>query len=359
MNPEISVVIPVYNVERFLPTCIESLLQQTFQNIEYIFVNDASPDHCADLLHEQQKTHPEKIRLVNLEENRCQGGARNAGIACARGKYIGFVDGDDFVESHMYECLYNRIEETKADAVFSQYAPVPETAVLSQFDAPVKPLYVWNDKLLQLDNKKLQKESRTDFLAYTVGSVNCGLYRRELIIQNNVKFPEHLRYEDNYWIMMIKCYIQKVSFVQKICYYYRANPNSTTHSKDISYFFDRIKIENMLLAEVKKRGFYESHYNAWEYIYTFRYAINTYMGILRNFSSLPVEKLQEIVRDLREEFPRWYRNHYYQELTTTKQKLTDKMVVRFPVLFAYLYRIVDSNYKMLKRIVKKVIRIWH
>lgn len=251
-----------------------------------------------------------------------------------------------------------KMQETEADAVFIQYAAVPETASLRYFDVPARPLFAWREKLLRWNNRELQNEGITDILAYPIGGVYCGLFRRELLTQHDVLFPEHLRYEDNYWMTLIECYMRKIAFVQEICDYYRENSNSTMRSKNRPYHFDRIQIEQMLLDEVKRRGFFEAHYKAWEYIYTVRYAVNSYRMFLTMFSPMPKEKLQKVVRDLRREFPQWEQNAYYQELTTKKQKLINKLIIRFPILFAYAYKTVKSVYKALKRFVKKV-RTWH
>ena len=91
----VSVIIPVYNVQDYLQDCIDSLLAQSLDKIEFIFVNDASPDNCLNILLANQKKYPEKIIVIDSKENLCQGGARNLGIKKARGEYISFLDDDD------------------------------------------------------------------------------------------------------------------------------------------------------------------------------------------------------------------------------------------------------------------------
>lgn len=123
-KPEISVVIPVYGVEEYLQACIDSLVNQTFDSMELIFVNDASPDRCLEILEKNRERHPDKIRVIDSKENLCQGGARNLGIRAARGKYIGFCDADDMAGPGMYEQLYHEVEQMHADVAFMQYASV-------------------------------------------------------------------------------------------------------------------------------------------------------------------------------------------------------------------------------------------
>ena len=131
--PLLSVVIPVYNVERFLQPCIDSLMNQTLTRVEYIFINDASTDNCLQILNDNAVKHSDKMKVINSPENRCQGGARNLGIKAARGKYIGFVDSDDVVLPDMFEKLYNPIQNGfDYDAVICQYAAVPEEYMMAE-----------------------------------------------------------------------------------------------------------------------------------------------------------------------------------------------------------------------------------
>ena len=135
--PPISVIIPVYNVARYLQRCIDSLIAQTISDkIELIFVNDASPDNCLEILRENERRYPDKITVIDSAENLSQGGARNLGMLRAKGEYIGFVDSDDFVSPSMYQKLYDKAVSSDADAVFIQYASVNDNA----FPADTKPI---------------------------------------------------------------------------------------------------------------------------------------------------------------------------------------------------------------------------
>ena len=162
MEPLISVIIPVYGVEKFLQDCIDSLLSQTMNGIEYIFVNDASPDNCPAILHKNQLAHPDMIRVIDLKENKSQGGARNEGIKAARGVYIGFCDGDDMVAPWMYERMYKKAEQMQTDVVYVQYTAVPENCTCKDIkngvtDERQKPFVVWSWDLLEQE-----KRTKTD-----------------------------------------------------------------------------------------------------------------------------------------------------------------------------------------------------
>ena len=113
----ISIIIPIYNVEKYLSKCLESCLAQTLDNIEIICVDDYSPDNCRTIINDYAKMNPQKIVPVYLSENMRQGGARNVGIGIAKGEYLCFVDGDDYIDPKMCEILYNTAIHHNRDLV--------------------------------------------------------------------------------------------------------------------------------------------------------------------------------------------------------------------------------------------------
>ena len=117
MNPKVSIIIPVYGNEAFLPKCISTLRAQTLRDIEFIFVCDGSPDNSLEILRRAEKMDS-RIRVIAFEENQGVSAARNAGIDAAKGDYIGFCDGDDWVEPEMYETLYNAAKKADAEVSF-------------------------------------------------------------------------------------------------------------------------------------------------------------------------------------------------------------------------------------------------
>lgn len=118
-NIKVSICVPVYNMEKYLKDCVESLINQTLKEIEIIFVNDGSTDNSVEILKKYQKKY-HNIKVIT-QENQGLGGARNTGIENANGEYIGFVDADDFVEKDMYERMYNEAKKQKAEIVMCDY----------------------------------------------------------------------------------------------------------------------------------------------------------------------------------------------------------------------------------------------
>ena len=117
MQPKVSVIVPVYNCEAFLQACIDSLTGQTLEEMEMIFVCDASPDDSLSILR-RAEVQDSRIRVIAFEKNRGVSAARNAGIEAAQGEFVGFCDSDDWVEPEMYESLYRTALEHDADISF-------------------------------------------------------------------------------------------------------------------------------------------------------------------------------------------------------------------------------------------------
>ena len=332
--PAISVVIPVYNVQEYLQSCVDSCVAQTMKDIEFIFVNDASPDRSPEILRENEARYPGLIRVIDSPENRRQGGARNLGIRAAAGEYIGFVDSDDMILPDMFERLYQQIEKTGADVCYIRNSRVAHDvsyvrAMEKNWQAE-QPEPLWSEKSLSLDGKALTDPDREWLLSHSSGHLWNALWRRSLLEEAGVDFPEHLSYEDNYWASLVLSYIRSITFVPRIGYLYRINLVSTTRGKSQASQLDRITIERSLLPEVKKRGLLERYPAAWEYIYTFRYAFNSFSIYASRFDDPPYDAICGVMRDLNTCFPRWRKNKYYRQQTPAKKRVWHDFIARFP-----------------------------
>jgi len=215
--PKVSIVVPVYNVEDYLEFCVESLKAQTLSDIEIILVDDGSPDSSGKLCDKLAETDP-RISVIH-KENGGLSSARNAGIAVAKGDYIGFVDSDDWVEPDMYEHLLSLIEEHGADIadcgmieisdrVFTELPKTEETAVLDRNGAL--------DIFFRI--------SKAD-INYCV----CDkLFRRELF--QNVLFTEGIIFEDIDFNYRALIHIEKVVESEAVKYYYFKNPEGISRN---------------------------------------------------------------------------------------------------------------------------------
>ena len=150
MCTAVSIIIPIYNAEKYLAECLGNVVNQTLQNIEIILVNDASTDNSIAVMRECQKQYPDKVVVIDSRENMGAGGARNLGIEAASGEYIGFVDSDDLVDVTMYEKLYAKAKEGCYDVVdCGYYKQAEDMAILHISDELSGVLTDEKRKLLQ------------------------------------------------------------------------------------------------------------------------------------------------------------------------------------------------------------------
>ena len=209
--PKVSVIIPVYNTEKFLRKCLDSVCNQTLQDIEIICINDCSTDGSLEILREYAGKD-NRIKLIELFENGGAAKARNIGIDIAHGEYIGFVDSDDFVDLDFYEKLYNKAVETGADAVKGK---------LYLYDINTNKVYLeaWIDI-----NDSVKKNKANFYFTFTT-----AIYKSSLIKEYNIRFLEGLiHFEDPYFTIMAAIHYNKLEVIDDAKYYYINNPNSTS-----------------------------------------------------------------------------------------------------------------------------------
>ena len=181
-NELISIIVPVYKVEKYLEKCVKSILKQTYTNLEVILVDDGSPDICGQLCDELAKTD-DRIKVFH-KENGGLSDARNYGVERANGEYIGFVDSDDYIHECMYEELYKAIKRSGTSIV--------ECGVTRVYKNTLRSHYEGEDYFLVLDREGYLKEYLENKRLY--GSAWCKLIHKDLA--KKIKFPTGKIYED-------------------------------------------------------------------------------------------------------------------------------------------------------------------
>lgn len=220
----ISVIIPVYNVEKYLSKCLDSIINQTFNDIEIICVDDCSTDNSLQILNDYANKDS-RIKVIRLDKNRRQGGARNAGLDVATGKYITFIDSDDYVDSNYCEILYNNMIENDVDLVIANLT----NYTLSD-----------NDKLIELKKNFAKYDRKSEWPSGILNfSLNddlsiisrpvAKLYRADIINQAQIRFPENSIQEDEafYWYYM--------SFVNKLFVLHQSIYNRLLHEESTMF----------------------------------------------------------------------------------------------------------------------------
>jgi glycosyltransferase involved in cell wall biosynthesis len=214
----ISIIIPVYNVEKYLPQCINSILKQTITNLEIILVDDGSLDNSGKICDEFSKLD-NRIVVIHKENNGLSS-ARNAGLEIATGNYVGFVDSDDWLDENMYETLLNLIKDTNADISCCKFF---KTA-----NGDEKILPINNEVIESFNNLEGLNNFYTDLYTQTVVAWN-KLYKIQLF--DNIIYPIGKIHEDEGTTYKLFYKANKITYTNRPLYYYRTTPNSITTRK--------------------------------------------------------------------------------------------------------------------------------
>lgn len=248
MNPLISVIVPVYNVEKYLNRCIDSILNQTFKQTEIILIDDGSTDNSSIICDEYCDRY-ENIKVIHKKNNRVAA-ARNDGIKISTGKYIALVDSDDWIEPNMLEEMYNKAEEFNTDITMCDFRKV---GVESEYTVsqPIREGYY--------DRKMIESELFPCLIMFeniefppTISNWTC-LFRREFLIENNLFYDEDIHYCEDSIFGSKAIYNANGFYYMKNRYFYNYfyNPNSTTSTCNMKKW-DSYLIINQRLKEYFK-----------------------------------------------------------------------------------------------------------
>lgn len=230
---KISVIVPAYNAEKTIGKCLETLCNQTHKNMEIIVIDDGSKDNTLKIMKEYQKKHPEKIVIIS-RQNRGIGFTRNEGIKKATGKYLGFIDSDDYVELEMYEHLLKRLKKTNADIVVCDYY---------QFDENKREI----KNIMDFETTNIIKSPDL------INKINTApwnkLYKKEIF--DDIEYPENLKYEDLSTVLFALLKANKISKLNEplVDYYINMSGQTQTYNYRV---FDLYKLLDMIIYKFPK-----------------------------------------------------------------------------------------------------------
>lgn len=237
--PAISVIVPVYNMEKYVEQALDSLLSQTLEDLEIVVVNDGSSDGSADIV-ERFARKDERILVVH-QNNTGLSGARNAGLTMATGRYVAFLDPDDWAEPDMYETLYAAAVADDCDFAFGRhYLDDESTGLMSLAAYGYKPgLYASKDRI--------REEIYGSLIVRGEGAavVWNGIYRRELLEEHSIRFGDHLILEDYVFNMQVLNAIRKAVFVDAPLYHYRIRAQSLSRTLHRDLFANLVKVHTL------------------------------------------------------------------------------------------------------------------
>lgn len=218
----VSIIVPVYNVERYIDKCLRSIINQTLQNIEVIIVNDGSTDGSQNIIDKYASKYNDKIISLR-KENGGLADARNYGLRYASGEYVGFVDSDDWIEPDMYEKLYKCADQKKADIVISDFIFEPDSNVIHTNITEGTSLTLTSHPSLLL----------------TEASVCNKLFKRSLFTENNIEFPKGKLHEDRLAICKLYYFADNIVYIREGLYHYlKGRGNSITTSVNMKKYND-------------------------------------------------------------------------------------------------------------------------
>ena len=252
---KVSVIVPIYNVEQYLKRCIDSLLAQSLKEIEIILVDDGSPDKCPEIC-DQYGTEYKNIIVIH-KKNAGLGMARNTGLEVARGKYVAFVDSDDYVDKEMYEKLYHIAEEKKADIVISGgfISELPHKTTVTRETQTTQVFSGEKRKELSLKMTGSLPKHIWDY-EYAM-SVCKGIYLRNVILDNNIRFvsERELISEDLLFHYDVFEHANQVIIIPDCFYHYCLNIFSITKTYCPNRFQRNIQFYRHIVSLLKERDY--------------------------------------------------------------------------------------------------------
>lgn len=297
--PKVSVIVPVYNVEKYIDRCLESLVNQTLKDIEIVIVNDGLTDNSENIIKSYIEKYNDKIKYV-IKENGGLSDARNYGMKFATGDYIAFLDSDDYADVTIYEKMYKKAIEESCDYVECDFIWKYDKKEVKDYG------YEYKDKHEMLANARVVAWNK--------------LIKKELIDKAQIEFPKGLRYEDVEFFYKLIPYINKFGFVKEYLIYYVQRENSIVNTQN-----ERTKEIFTVLDNVidyyKEKGFYDEYKTELEYTYTRLLLCSSFLRIVKiKDKKIRKEQLKLTWKNLNNNFPEWKKNRVLLEENSGKNK---------------------------------------
>ena len=235
---KVSVIVPVYNVEKYLAKCLDSIINQTLKEIEIICINDGSTDSSKSIL-EEYASRDKRIKIIN-QENQGQAVARNIGLKNATGEYIGYVDSDDWISDNFFELLYNNAKQYNADIACGEIERPNADSIKLQ-------------KFFVLNKIQISKKVRIKYKLCNIPKYNYiwnKIYRKEALVNSRIEFPQNKTFEDIIWTHKVIHKLGNLVTVPNAVYYYRINSSSTTEVFDSNNKKDFLEANNEAVSYV-------------------------------------------------------------------------------------------------------------
>lgn len=288
--PKISVIIPVYNSEKYLNKCLDSVFTQSFDDFEVILVNDGSSDSSQDIIDTYKAQSPDKITAIK-QENAGQASARNRGLDAAKGDYILFVDSDDYLRADAFEKVYSYADSNGYDLVCFNICRLV------------------NGKAIDFDYRIFSSEDPSRHYLINEASPCNKLIRRDFLENNSLRFAAGHIYEDLELVAQFPLYTDKIGFMDERLYYYVIHENSTMQQPEYSPKLASIYAVMDTLKEKLYRTDFRTELECIFIEHLLHCAVLRYLSYPEGKAD--VIRISRIMKDT---FPKWYKNKYYKTM---------------------------------------------
>ena len=276
MEPKVSIIVPIYNSEKYMSKCIESILNQTLTEIEIILVNDGSTDNSGKIIDNYAKKD-NRIRVIH-QDNSGPSVARNKGINIAKGKYIGFVDSDDYIEPNMYEELYNNANSKNIEVVMCSYN---ENNLYNQTEYVVK-AKLEQDKIYEKEDIKhniISTFSKND--NYGFYSLWNKIYLREWLFKRNLELDVNRDHGEDWWFNInVFSKLNSFVYIDRVLYNYVHSNNNSLMVKYRENQFDLFLDGRLKMKEIMPKEYMDYEEFNQRFVYEFSsYIIRTFKEV--------------------------------------------------------------------------------
>ena len=301
---KVSVIVPVYGVAQYIERCVRSLMAQTLDDMEVLFVDDHGPDNSVDLIRQTLAGSPRasQFRILTPPHNLGAGMARNYALPEATGEYVAFVDSDDWVEPTMFQELYEEAKrQGDAELCYCQLCKDYEDGKPSETLANPA-----------VEAGPFSHEKRAFFLSRYVSMFTSYLFRRDLIARHQVRFPEERSADDSYFVTCLLLTARSVARVDKPFYHYIVRPGSVVTAKHSDKYLKRLAVFAHLIQFAKESGAYDEFKDEVDYIYLKKGCLSSVFSYVYNNERPAKGPVQGIMAELRRQVPRYEANRYYR-----------------------------------------------
>lgn len=319
-QPSVSVIMPVYNAEHFLECSVGSVMAQTCADWELICFNDASTDGSLDMLNAYAASDT-RIRVINSPVNVKQGAGRNRAVREARGEFVMFLDADDSLAPEAVATCLDTVRTRDADMVLFDYRLVPGDVV-----SPLGRLVA-----------RMRGDDVKRRLILNSTPVWSAMYRRTLITDNGLYFPERVFYEDNAVALALQLSAGNPIKVNAALYEYRIHDSSVSHRMNDYRFFHRLGSAVTLKSHLERLGMYEQWRDNLDFVLINQYYVHSLSGCIYRFDRVPMLRHRYIRATIGRVVPGYRDNPYYRQLPRG-QRLKIMLNARFPRLINLLWR---------------------